>query len=106
MPYFFKITLAFACLLCRHDSTIESVAESKTSDPEEAAQAATSVPLKCGACKKIAPLGSQIRVRVTPISAEQYADWIYDHQKTLPIQRNQQIKLAANEFLNVAHLEL
>jgi hypothetical protein len=89
MANFFELTVAFSCPSCRKENTIESAIESTSSDPAEAAKESTSLPLKCFVCKNLAPIGTELRVKVNIISATEYAAWIQGHQKTLRIHKEQ-----------------
>jgi hypothetical protein len=83
MSSFFRLSMNFFCPACRAKNYIESVIESLSSSRDEAAQAATTVPLKCAACKIVAPGGTKMMVDVFPLSADEYAEWIGDHRTSL-----------------------
>jgi len=83
MAHHFKVTLAFACLSCRHDNSLERAVQSDSPDEEVVVQTATASPLICTACKKAAVGGTQVRVKVDPISTMQYATWIQAHRENL-----------------------
>jgi pyruvate/2-oxoacid:ferredoxin oxidoreductase beta subunit len=87
MQNYFELAAVFVCPSCGNKSTIESVIESDSSDPEVAARSATSLPLKCAACKNFAPAGTNMSVHGRAISAAEYAAWIEAHQTSLHIHR-------------------
>lgn len=85
MPSFYKLSVDFSCPSCHKMSNISAAIESLSSNRDEAAQVAGTLPLKCAACQKIAPAGTWIHVNVLPISANEYTEWIQAHQTSLHI---------------------
>lgn len=71
----------FSCPSCHAPNTIEAVSQSLSSNPNEAAQEVTNLPLKCAACGVVPPIGIRISVRVFPTSA--YAEWIEKNRNNL-----------------------
>jgi hypothetical protein len=83
MSNFFKVALTFSCPSCRTNSTIEAAVESNSADPQEVAKESSSIPLKCAACKAVAPMGTRVAANVFPISAKEHAAWFEAHHKSL-----------------------
>jgi hypothetical protein len=85
MNSYYKLTVEFACPSCRKQSRLDSVIESPSSNPDEAAQAAGTLPLKCAACQQTASAGTGIHVNAIPISAVQYIEWVATHRDSLHV---------------------
>ena len=83
MLTFYKASVTFQCPACSKVSKVQSVMALKVPNPNEVAQAAATLPLKCAICKELAPKGTNIQVHVDRISAGEYAEWIQENQTSL-----------------------